>query len=127
MSIEDIAKSLKILIAEDDDINYMFIEYLFHDSKHKLVRAYNGQDAVDLVNEQSDFDIILMDLKMPVMSGFDATKIINGKFPKLPIIALTAYVFEDDINRAMSAGCVDFIVKPYSMEKLYEKINKFVS
>ena len=69
LNIESLQKSLKILVAEDDDINYMFIEYLFVGSKHKISRAIHGQMAVDMFNEQPDFDLILMDLKMPVMSG----------------------------------------------------------
>ena len=125
-NIENLEKTLHILIAEDDDINYMFIEYLFINSKHKLTRAINGQQAVDLYKDENSFDIILMDLKMPIMSGFEATKIIKSSFSNVPIIALTAYVFEDERQRAMDSGCDDFIVKPYRMEDLFEKIIKFV-
>ncbi len=127
ISIENLNKTLKILVAEDDDINFMFLEYLFNNSKHKLVRAINGQAAVDIYNEQKDFDIILMDLKMPVMSGFEATRIIKKSFSGIPIIALTAYVFEDDRQKAVNSGCDDFIVKPYRMEDLFEKIIRLVS
>jgi CheY-like chemotaxis protein len=126
MSIENIAKSLKILIAEDDDINYVFIEYLFHDSKHKLTRALNGQEAIDLIKNSSDFDIIFMDLKMPVISGFEATRVIKNKFPELPVIAISAYVSQDDMKKAKESGCDDFIVKPYSIESLHKIIIKFV-
>jgi signal transduction histidine kinase len=127
INIENLPKKLRILVAEDDDINYMFIEYLFSNSKHALIRALNGQEAVDLYSKEKDFDIILMDLKMPVMSGFEATKIIKSIFAKVPIIALTAYVFEDDRQKAMNSGCDDFIVKPYRMEDLFEKIIRLVS
>jgi CheY-like chemotaxis protein len=126
-NIENLPKSLRILVAEDDDINYMFIEYLFNNSKHKLVRAINGQEAVDIITTDMDFDIILMDLKMPIMSGFEATKIIKGINPDIPIIALTAYVFEDDKQKAMNSGCDDFIVKPYRMEDLFDKIYRLTS
>ena len=127
VNIENLPKKLRILVAEDDDINYMFIEYLFSNSKHSLIRALNGQEAVDFYSKEKDFDIILMDLKMPVMSGFEATKIIKSIFSGIPIIALTAYVFEDDRQKAMNSGCDDFIVKPYRMEDLFEKIIKLVS
>ena len=125
--IEAFKKPLKILVAEDDDINYMFIEYLFINSKHKLTRAINGQLAVNVFNEQPDFDIILMDLKMPVMSGDEAARIIKSTHPKVPIIALTAHVFSEDRIKAINAGCDDFIAKPYRMEDLYEKIINLVS
>jgi two-component system, cell cycle response regulator DivK len=125
--IEDLEKSLKILVAEDDDINYMFVEYLFIGSKHKLIRAANGQLAVDVFNLQPDVDIILMDLKMPVMSGYEAARIIKSTHPKVPIIALTAHVFDEDKEKAMSAGCDDFIAKPYRMEDLFGMIIRLVS
>jgi PAS domain S-box-containing protein len=127
LNIENLPKTLKILVAEDDDINFMFIEYLFSNSKHRLFRAFNGQEAVDMFEKNKDFDIILMDLKMPVMSGFEATKIIKSILSDIPIIALTAYVFEDDRQKAMNSGCDDFIVKPYRMEDLFERIIRLVS
>lgn len=120
-------RSLKILVAEDDDINFMFIEYLFSNSGHVLVRALNGKHATEIFEKQPDFDIILMDLKMPVMSGFEATRIIKSIAPRIPVIALTAYVFDDDRQRAMHAGCDDFIVKPYTMENLFDRIKRLVS
>jgi CheY-like chemotaxis protein len=126
-NFEDFERPLKILVAEDDDINYMFVDYLFSNSKHNLTRARNGHQAVEMFNEQKDFDIILMDLKMPIMSGFEATSIIKKTHPKIPIIALTAHVFQEEIDKAMNAGCDDFIAKPYRMEDLFKKIVKLVS
>jgi two-component system, cell cycle response regulator DivK len=126
-NIESLQKALKILVAEDDDINYMFIEYLFVGSKHKISRAIHGQMAVDMFNDQPDFDIILMDLKMPVMSGYTAARIIKESNPKVPVIALTAHVYDEDKEKAMQAGCDDFIAKPYKMEDLFEKIIRLVS
>jgi len=125
-NIERIGRSIKILVAEDDDANYMFLHYLFVNSKHSLTRAHNGKEAVDAFNNINDFDLILMDLKMPVMSGYEATEIIKKKFPKIPIIAYTAYAFEDDRQKAINAGCDDFIQKPFKKEVLIEKILKLV-
>ncbi len=126
VDLEIISHSIHILVVEDDDVNYKFLDYLFLNSKHRITRAVNGQEAVDMVTGPDVFDIILMDLKMPVMSGFDATRIIKSKFPKIPIIALTAYAFEEDRQKAFTAGCDDFIQKAYRKETLFEKIIKFV-
>ena len=122
IDLEKISKKLKILVAEDDDINFKFVEYLFSQSKHKITHAKNGQEAVDKFVRPDDFDIVLMDMKMPVMSGFEATRIIKSKFPDVPVIALTAYAFEEDKQKCMDAGCDDFIKKAYTKEDLFAKI-----
>ncbi len=127
MTVNNLSKVLNILVAEDNNINYMFIEYLFSNSKHKLTRAVNGQNAVDLFNNNKSYDLILMDLNMPIMSGFEATRIIRATESTIPIIAITAYVFEDDIQRALEAGCDDYIVKPYRMDQLFEKISNLIT
>jgi PAS domain S-box-containing protein len=126
IDLELIGSPIKILVAEDDEVNYKFLEYLFLNSKHKITRAENGQIAVDLVTKRDDFDIVLMDLKMPVMTGYEATKIIKSKFPDLPIIALSAYAFDEDRQKAFDAGCDDFIKKAYRRETLFETIIKFM-
>ena len=126
VDLEKISKKLKILVAEDDDINFKFVEYLFSQSKHKITHAKNGQEAVDKFVRPDDFDIVLMDMKMPVMSGFEATRIIKSKFPDVPVIALTAYAFEEDKQKCMDAGCDDFIKKAYTKEDLFGKIISWV-
>lgn len=125
--METIARPLNILVAEDDDINFMFVKCLFVNSKINLVRAVNGKEAVDLCTGPKEFDMIFMDLKMPFMSGLEATTIIKGKYPELPIIAITAYGFEEDKQKALNAGCDDFISKPFKRETLLEKMIKYSS
>jgi len=109
-----------ILIAEDEEINYLYFEEVLDkcDLNIKLLHARNGQDAVEICRNTSDIDIVLMDLKMPVMNGYDATKEIRTFRPDLPIIAQTAYSTAEDRNKALSAGCVDFISKPISSKNL---------
>jgi PAS domain S-box-containing protein len=124
--LEKIRKKLKILVAEDDEINFKFVEYLFLHSKHNLTWAANGQEAVDLFIHKDDFDIVLMDLKMPIMSGYEASTIIRSRFSDVPILALTAYAFEEDKQRALDAGCTDFLQKAYKKDDLFEKIIKLV-
>jgi PAS domain S-box-containing protein len=127
LDLETIARPLNIMVAEDDDINFMFVKCLFVNSKVNLVRAVNGKEAVELCTGPKVFDMIFMDLKMPYMSGLEATVIIKEKYPELPIIAITAYGFEEDKQKALNAGCDDFISKPFKRETLLEKMIQFTS
>ena len=94
-------------------------------SHYEFARAKNGQEAVDMA-QAGGFDLILMDLKMPVMDGLEATRKIKAVFPNLPIIALTANAFDNDREHAFEAGCDDFLSKPVSSEKCLEVIAKFI-
>jgi PAS domain S-box-containing protein len=118
-----------ILIAEDEEINYLYIEALFEDEiegNFNLIHAKNGKEAVDICMENSDIHLVLMDIKMPVMSGHDATKLIKEKLPDLPIVVQTAYSTEADRELAFSYGCYDFITKPLDNDKLFEMLKKFL-
>lgn len=114
-----------ILVAEDTDSNYKLIETMIG-KNYKLVRAVNGVEAVSLCNELQP-DLILMDIKMPEMSGLDATQIIRRSFPDIPIIVQSAYAFEDDRKRAIESGCTDFIAKPFTKKQLTDIIHKSFS
>ncbi|MCG6186395.1 hybrid sensor histidine kinase/response regulator [Maribellus maritimus] len=116
-------KELTILIAEDDEINYLYFENILSTNKIKLYHAENGKQAVDLYKKHSEIDLILMDLKMPLMNGIDATTEIRKGNQKVPIIALTAYVSDKDKQTALMAGCNDFLTKPVKKEVLWEKIS----
>ena len=114
----------KILIAEDNDSNYILMTYIL--KKYcQFERAKNGQEAVEMA-EKGEYDIVLMDIKMPVMDGLEATKAIKESLPDLPIIALTANAFDSDRQLAMEAGCNDFLSKPVSSELCLKTIKKFV-
>lgn len=104
-----------ILIAEDNDSNYILMTYILKRSYQSL-RAKNGEEAVALA-DKGGIDLILMDMKMPVMGGLEATKIIKERHPELPIIALTANAFDSDRQAAEEAGCSAFLPKPVSSEK----------
>lgn len=104
----------KILIAEDNDSNYILMTYILK-KYYQFERAKNGQEAVEMV-EKNDYDLVLMDIKMPIMDGLEATKAIKEKHPDLPIIALTANAFDSDRTLAMEAGCNDFLSKPVSSD-----------
>ena len=114
----------KILIAEDNDSNYILMTYILK-TYYQFERAKNGQEAVEMA-EKGEYDIVLMDIKMPVMDGLEATKAIKESLPDLPIIALTANAFDSDRQLAMEAGCNDFLSKPVSSELCLKTIKKFV-
>lgn len=116
----------KILIAEDDDTNYLYLENLMITSGYNnLLRAKNGQEAVDFVLKD-DIALVLMDIKMPVMDGLEATKIIKEKSPKIPIIATTAYAMKEEKDKIMECGFDNYISKPFMITELLEIIEGFI-
>ena len=114
----------RILIAEDNDSNYILMTYILK-KYYQFDRAQNGQEAVDMV-EKNNYDLILMDIKMPVMDGMEATRLIKEKHPNLPIIALTANAFDSDRQLAFEAGCDEFLPKPISSDVCLKTISKFI-
>jgi len=115
-----------ILIAEDDDINYSYLEEMLLDNKVKIIRATNGKEAVELCKTNPEIGLVLMDIKMPVLNGYEATKQILKFRKDLPIIAQTAYAFSDDKEKALKAGCIDYIEKPINPEKIMDCIRKYL-
>ena len=114
----------KVLVAEDNDSNYMLMNYVLK-RHYEYFRARNGQEAVELTELEKP-DLILMDIKMPVMDGLEAARLIEAKHPDLPIIALTANAFDSDRHAAVEAGCVDFLPKPVNAEKCIQTIAKYI-
>ena len=102
----------RILVAEDNDSNYMLMTYILK-SHYEIFRAKNGVEAVEKAKAEAP-DLILMDIKMPLMDGLEATRHIKAELPDIPIIALTANAFDNDRQQAMDAGCDDFLSKPVS-------------
>ena len=118
----DVRKPL-ILIAEDVESNYKLLEIILK-KEYDLLWAKNGREAVDFAMEHKP-DAILMDIKMPVMDGLTATAEIRKFNAELPIIALTAHVFENDRLTAMDAGCNEYLVKPIDRAKLMAVLKKY--
>jgi CheY-like chemotaxis protein len=119
-------RNLKILIAEDEDSNYIYLEKLFSHTNYSIVRAENGQRAVE-ESDKRQFDLVLLDLKMPVMDGFEAARLIKKKYPHIPIIAQTAYSHQEEYSSAVKAGCNAFISKPIDKVKLFALIGKLIN
>jgi len=113
-----------ILVAEDEDSNYKYLEIVLRKSSFRILRATNGFETIDICRSNPEIKVLLMDMKMPGMDGFEATRQIRRLFPHLPIIALSAFVSSAEENAAMEAGCNEYIVKPVSKSRLLEAINK---
>ena len=115
-----------ILVAEDEDSNYELVKIVLQ-KRYRLLRAHNGIEAVNL-NEDENPDLILMDIRMPEMNGLDATRIIKEVEVNhnTPVIALSAYAFEENIREAKLAGCDEFMSKPFRVENLIEVVKKYL-
>ncbi len=115
-------KDLNILVAEDNDSNYLLIQNLL--KENRLTRAVTGVQAVEKVKLQT-FDIVFMDMRMPVMGGLEATTMIREFDQSIPIIALTANAFDSDKDDALAAGCSYFMTKPLKKRELIEILSKY--
>lgn len=113
-----------VLVAEDEESNFELVRIVLQ-KRYNLLRAHNGIEAV-MMNEEEKPDLILMDIRMPGMNGLDATRIIKEVNPDIPIIALSAYAFDDHIREAKLAGCDEFLSKPFKMEDLIETIKRLI-
>ena len=118
-------KNLKtVLVAEDEESNYELVRIVLQ-KRYRLLRAHNGIEAVT-INEDEKPDLILMDIRMPEMNGLDATRIIKEVNHNTPVIALSAYAFDENIREAKAAGCDDFMAKPFRVEDLIEIVKKYI-
>ena len=118
-----------IMIAEDEEINFLYLEHILKNittEKYVIIHAKNGLEAVELCDSNKKIDLVLMDIKMPLMDGFEATKKIKAMNPNLPIIAQTAYSTTLDRNKALAFGCDDYISKPINKNDLIEKVMKLI-
>lgn len=119
-------KDKVILIAEDEELNFRFLEALLQRTQAKVLRAKNGKEAVDLCKNISHIDMILMDIKMPVMSGNEATVEIKKNRPEIPVIAQTAFSIQEEIAKCKEAGCDDYVTKPIDIKMLIKKMGHFL-
>ena len=113
-----------ILVAEDEDSNYELVKIVLQ-KRYRLLRAHTGIEAVNL-NEDEHPDLILMDIRMPEMNGLDATRIIKEINHNTPVIALSAYAFDENVREAKMAGCDEFMAKPFRVENLIEMVKKYL-
>lgn len=114
-----------ILIVEDNDANQQLLSILLSDIGAELTFASNGQQAIDKTFNKT-YDLIFMDMQMPVMGGLEATKILRESGYKKPIVALTANVMKSDYELCIATGCDDFLTKPINKEKLFQAVYKYL-
>lgn len=116
-----------VLIVDDEETADLYLTEIMTDHFDNLLHAANGKEAVDICRNNNDINVILMDIKMPVMDGFTATRMIREFNKDVIIIAQTAYAMVSDRNEALKAGCNDYISKPIIEEKLLSLINSHIS
>ncbi len=116
-----------ILIAEDDFYNYLYIEKLVGPNNYNLIRACNGKEAVDYCNKNKNIKLVLMDIKMPVMNGYEALMKIREINSDLPVVAQTAYALPEDLTRIKQEGFDGYLLKPIRKNELFDIIRKYVN
>jgi CheY-like chemotaxis protein len=119
-------RKYKVLVAEDEKLNYMLLKLLLEKNKLDHLWAKNGQEAFDICCNTEGISVVIMDIKMPQMDGLEATKKIKQIKPSIKIIAHTAYAMDYDNIEAMKAGCDDYLSKPAKHDQLIAKIRKYL-
>ncbi len=115
-----------ILFAEDEDSNYQVLNLILRKKTNaRVLRAENGQEAVDYCRQNPEIELVLMDIKMPVMDGYEATRQIKAMRPELPVVAITAYGLSGDEHKSLQAGCDDYMAKPVKKEDLLAMVKKY--
>ncbi len=123
-SIKTEKNGMRVLLVEDNKINQKTTKIMLEKAKYIVEVASDGQEAVEKFQEQ-EFDLILMDIQMPVMNGFEASEEIRRKNKEVPIIALTAYALKGDRDKCIESGMNDYLAKPYKMQDLYDIMKKY--
>lgn len=116
----------KILIAEDEYTNYLYLKALLKKTDAEIVWAKNGVEAVDAASNQPNIDLVLMDIRMPGMNGLEATTKIKQIRPEMIIIAQTAFALNDEREEILANGCNDFVSKPISGANLLEMLDRYL-
>jgi PAS domain S-box-containing protein len=114
-----------ILVAEDEEVNSLLLKRILQKKGLDVIVVTNGQEAVEACRQNKQISLVLMDLKMPVMDGFEATRHIKSFLPDLPVIALTAYAMGGDEKRVLEAGCNDYLTKPLNKDMLMRKLTQY--
>jgi PAS domain S-box-containing protein len=115
-----------IIVAEDDETNYLLVLKMLSGLGLNILNAWDGSEVVDMCKKNPGIDLVLMDMKMPVLDGFEATRYIKEILPDMPIIAQTAYALAGDTEKVIASGCDDYIAKPLKKGTLISLLNKYL-
>ena len=116
-----------ILIAEDVDNNFFVLERFLSRTNATILRARNGLEAIEFCSKEKQIDLVFMDIQMPIINGYDATREILRTKPEMPVIAQTAYSIDFDEHNAITAGCIAYMVKPLNMQEVYSLMRKHIT
>jgi len=117
---------ITLLVADDDDIGFLYLHELLNLNNMTILRARNGKNAVELCRDHPEIKMVFMDIKMPVMNGLDAIRLIRQFRKDLPIIIQTAYARIEDREEALKAGCDEYLSKPIKQEELFTFLRKYI-
>lgn len=124
-SSDNILESLTILVADDDEVTRFYLSKLFEQKCRKMFFAKNGKEAFEIFQNNQNIDLVLMDIKMPLMDGYSATIKIKEIDKKVVVVAQTAYALASDREKALAAGCDDYLAKPLLKKDLFSVVEKF--
>ncbi len=115
-----------ILVTEDDENSYRFVNEILKNTGARVLWAKNGKQAEEMVKKYPEIDLVLMDVLLPEQDGYETTRHIKISFPDVPVIAQTAFAMEGDKEKSILAGCDDYITKPLNVKNLLAKVNQFI-
>lgn len=115
-----------VLIAEDVDDNFLFLKTFLRKTKINVLWAKDGREAIEMCQDNDAIDIVLMDIRMPFVDGYEATRKIKSFKPDLPVIAQTAYALNSDYQKVFDSGCDGYVTKPILGKILFQKMKKFL-
>jgi len=126
-TVSVVTHSYSILVVEDDDLSYMLLNEILSSYAVIIFRALDGVEAVDIFQKnKSAYNLILMDIRLPKLNGYDATQKIKEINPTIPIIAVTAYAHSQGIIDCYDSGCDDFIAKPFDINRILKVIEHYL-
>jgi len=116
----------KVLIVEDDPVNYQLLKVFLNKTGIEIIHASNGSEVMDMFDEEIP-DIVLMDVQLPEVNGIQLTEMMKSQHPEIPIIVQTASILETQIQEMMEKGCDDYLMKPISRQDMLYKIGKLIN